>query len=120
MRFYTTLMGFACISACIIALTFSQVIVSLGLFCIAVIFLATALFMPMLDDKVRVGDTVKCYKRGKNYGRLFPVESIGTNETVIRAKDGFRDLYTYPRSEDMLYQKFTISRTLKEDKNGHL
>ena len=118
MRFYTTLMGFACIFACIIALTFSQVIVSLGLFCIAVIFLATALFMPMLDDKVRVGDTVKCYKRGKNYGRLFVVESIGTNETVIRAKDGFRDLYTYPRSEDMLYQKFTISRTLKEDPNA--
>ena len=74
--------------------------------------------MPMLDDKVRVGDTVKCYKRGVNYGRLFTVESIGTHETVIRtAKDGYRDLYTYPRSEDMLYQKFTISRTLKEDPN---
>ena len=118
MRFYPILMGFACINAGIIALTFSQVIVSLGLFCIAVILLATALFMPMLDDKVRVGDTVKCYKRGVNYGRLFTVESIGTHETVIRAKDGFRDLYTYPRSEDMLYQKFTISRTLKDDKNA--
>ena len=61
---------------------------------------------------------MKCYKRGINYGRMFTVESIGTNETVIRSKDGSRDLYSYPRSEDMLYQKFTISKTLKEDKNG--
>ena len=118
MRFYTTLMGFACISACIIALTFNQLIVSLGLFCISLIFLATALFMPMLDDKVRVGDTVKCYKSGVNYGRLFTVKRIGTYETEIVSKDGSQDTYTYPRSEDAKYQKFTISRTLKEDKNG--